>query len=95
VNRQKPLKEKHKNSLKNYRRIQQTGEGIEQNHPGSKTVSRNNKEITRGDSSGDGNPRKEIRNHRCKHHQQNIRNGRESLRWRRFHGKPEHNNQRK
>ena len=36
------------------------GERIEQNHPGSKNGSRNNKEITNGDNSGDRNPRKEI-----------------------------------
>jgi hypothetical protein len=37
---------------------------IEQNHPGSKNGSRNSKEVTKEDSSGDRNPRKEIRNHR-------------------------------
>jgi hypothetical protein len=39
----------------------QRGERIEQNTPGSKTGSRNNKEITEGDNSGDSKPRKEIR----------------------------------
>ena len=42
----------------------QTGEEIEQNHPGSKNGSRNNKEITKGDNSGDRKPKKEIRSHR-------------------------------
>ena len=37
----------------------QRGERIEQNTPGSKTGSRNNKEITKGDNSGDKNPRKD------------------------------------
>jgi hypothetical protein len=46
----------------------QTGEGIEQNHPGSKNGGRNNKEITKGDKSVDRKSRKEIRSHRCKHH---------------------------
>jgi hypothetical protein len=40
----------------------QSGERIEQNCPGSKSRSRNNKEITKGDNSGDRNPRKEVRN---------------------------------
>jgi hypothetical protein len=30
--------------------------GIEQNHPESKNESRNNKEITKGDNSGDRKP---------------------------------------
>jgi hypothetical protein len=46
----------------------QTGEGIEQNHPGSKNENRNNKEIMKEDNSGNGKPRKESRSHRCKHH---------------------------
>jgi hypothetical protein len=40
--KQKPLKRKHKNPLKNYRKTQ-AGEGNEQNHPGSKSGTRNNK----------------------------------------------------
>ena len=56
---------------KNYRKKQnQTGEGTEQNHPGSKKESRNNKEITKGNNSEDRKPRKEIRSHRCKHNQE-------------------------
>jgi hypothetical protein len=39
---------------------------------------------TQRDKSGDRNPRKEIRNHRCKLQQQNTRDGRENLRYRRF-----------
>jgi hypothetical protein len=35
----------------------------------------------------DRKPRKEIRNHRCKHHQQNTKDRRENLRCRRFHRK--------
>jgi hypothetical protein len=53
------------------------------------------KENPKGDNSGDRNPRKEIRNHRCKHHQQNTRDGRENLRCRRFHREHGQNNQRK
>ena len=33
--------------------------------------------------------------HRCKHQQQNTRDGRENIRCRRFHGEHWHNNQRK
>ena len=36
-----------------------------------------------------------IRNHRCKHQQQNTTDGREDLRCRRFHREHRHNNQRK
>jgi hypothetical protein len=61
----------------------------------SKNGSRNNKEITNGDISGDRNPRKEIRDHRCQHQQQNTRDGRQNLRCRRFHRKQGHNNKKK
>jgi hypothetical protein len=54
----------------------QTGEGNEQNHPGSKNGNRNKKEITKGDNPGDRKSRKEMRSHRFKHHQQNIRDRR-------------------
>jgi hypothetical protein len=46
-------------------------------------------------NSRDRNPRKEIRNERCEHQQQNKRDGRENLRCRRFHREHGHNNQRK
>jgi hypothetical protein len=85
-------KEKRKKELQG--KHNQTGEGTEQNHLGSKDVSTNNKEITKGENSGDRNTRKEIRSHICKHHQQNIRDGRKNLRCRRFHRKHGHNNQR-
>jgi hypothetical protein len=42
----------------------QTGEKIEQNHPGFKNGSRNSKEISKGDNSRNRNPRKEVRSHR-------------------------------
>ena len=32
-----------------------------------------NKDITKGDNRRDRKPRKEIRRHRCNHHQQNTR----------------------
>jgi hypothetical protein len=51
------------------RKYIQTGERIEQNNPGSKNGSRNNKEIIKGDNSGDRKPRKDVRSHRI-HHQQ-------------------------
>jgi hypothetical protein len=49
----------------------------------------------KGDNSGDRNPRKKIRNHRCEHQQQNTRDRRENLGCRRFHREHGHNNQRK
>jgi hypothetical protein len=85
---QKSLKELQENTVT-------TGDGIEQNHPRSKKGSRNNEENPKGDNSGDRNPRKEIRNHRCEHQQQNTRDGRENLRCRRFYREHGHNNQRK
>ena len=81
------LKEETQNPLKNYRKTNQTGDGIEQNLPRSKNGSRNNKENPKEDNSGDRNPRKEMRNHRYKHQQQNTRDGRENLRCRRYHRK--------
>jgi hypothetical protein len=57
--------------------------------------SRNNKENPKGDNSGDRNPRKEIRNHRCEHKQQNTRDGRENLRCRKLYREHGHKNQRK
>jgi hypothetical protein len=47
-----------------------------------KNGNRNNKEITKGENTEDRKPRKETRSHRCKHHQQNIRDRRENLRCR-------------
>jgi hypothetical protein len=40
---------------------------------------KNRKQKSKGDKSGVGNPRKEIRNHRCVYQQQNTRDGREKL----------------
>jgi hypothetical protein len=65
----------------------QTGEGIEQNHQGSKNGNRNNKEIIKGDNSRDRKSMKVIRSHRCKHRQQSTRDRRENLRGRRYHKK--------
>jgi hypothetical protein len=72
------LKERHKNPLQNYRKTQTNG-GIEQNHQRSKNGSRNNKEMTKRNNTGDRKPGKEIRIHGCKHHQENTRNRRENL----------------
>jgi hypothetical protein len=51
---------------------------------------RNNEENPKGDNSGGRYPRKDIRNHRSKHQQQNTRDGRENLRCRRFRRKHGH-----
>jgi hypothetical protein len=79
------LKEKTQNPLKNYRKQNQTAGQNDQNHPRSKNGNRNYKEITKGDSTAVRKPRKEIRSHRCKHHQQNTRDRREHLRARKYH----------
>jgi hypothetical protein len=90
------LKEETQKSLKELQEnITKQGDKIEQNHPISKNVSRNNKENPKGDNSGDRNPRKDIRNHRYKHQQQNTRVGKGNLRCRCFHRKHRHNSQRK
>lgn len=65
----------------------ETGEGIEQNDPGSKSGNRNSKEITKKENLGGRKPRKEIRRHRCKHHQGNTRDRRENYRCGSYHRK--------
>ena len=47
-------------------------------------MERNNKEITSEGKSKGGNPKKEIRNYKYKHHQQNASNGRETFRHSRY-----------
>jgi hypothetical protein len=59
---------------------------MEQIHPGAKNGNIN-KEITKGDNSGDRKLRKEIKSQRYKYHQQNTRDRRENLRCRRYHRK--------
>jgi hypothetical protein len=76
---------KETNFLRVIGKHNQAGKGKEQNHPGSKSRNRNNKEITKGDNPGVRKPRKKIRGHRCKHHQQNTGDRRENLRCRRYH----------
>ena len=56
---------------------------------------KNNEENPKGDNSEDRNPGKEIGNHRCENQQQNTKDGRENLKYRRFHREHGHNNQRK
>ena len=41
------------------------GEGLEQNHPGSKNGNKKNKDIIKGDNPGERKPSREIRSHRC------------------------------
>jgi hypothetical protein len=43
------------------------------------------KKNTNGGKPGCGKPRKEVRNYRSKYHQQNTRDRRENLRYRRYH----------
>jgi hypothetical protein len=68
---QKTLKELQENITKQEKELDKTIQDL-------KKGSRNNKEITKGDHSGDTNPRKEIKKHRCKHQQKNTRDGREN-----------------
>jgi hypothetical protein len=77
---QKSLKKLQENTTKQVKELNKTIQDL-------KNESINNKEITKGDNSVDRKPRKEIRNHRCKHQEQNTRDRRENLRCRRFHRK--------
>jgi DNA-binding protein H-NS len=86
---QKSLRELQENTTKQVMDLNKTIQDLKIE------VEKKNKELTKGDNSGDRNPRKEIRNHRCEHQQQNTRDGRENLRCRRVHRKHGHNNQRK
>jgi hypothetical protein len=74
---QKFLKELQKNIIRQVKEMNKK-------HPRSKNGNRNNKEITKGDNPGVRKPMKEIRRHRCKHHQENTRDRRENLRCRRY-----------
>jgi hypothetical protein len=87
---QKSLKELQENTTKQVMELKKK-------NPSNikKNGSRNNKGNPKGYNSGDRNPRKEIRNHRSKHQQQNAKDGRENLRCRRFYREHGHNNQRK
>jgi hypothetical protein len=82
----KDIKEETQKSLKALQE-NTTKQVKELNHPESKNGNRDNKEITKGDNTGYGKPMKEIRSHRCKHHQQITRDRRENLRYRRYHRK--------
>jgi hypothetical protein len=85
---QKSLKELQEKTTKQVMELNKTIQDL-------KNGSRNNTENPKGDNSGDRNPKKDIRNHRCEHQQQNTRDGRKNLRCRRFYRKHRHNNQRK
>ena len=63
--------------------------------PKTKNGTRSNKENTTEGNSGDGKPRKENRNYRYMHHQQNRRDGRKNLKSRRYHRRNGHISQRK
>ena len=82
----KVLKEKQENTPKQV---------MEMNKTIHKKGSRHNKENPKLGNAGDRKPRKEFWNHRCEHQQQDTRDGRESLRCRRFQREHLHNNQRK
>ena len=69
------LKRKHKNHLNRYRKTKT-------HRLRNKNRYRNNKEITKEYSHSDRKPKKEIKSHRCRHHQQNARDRRKTLRCR-------------
>jgi hypothetical protein len=77
----KEFKMYRNNSLKEIQENTGKVEALKRKHTNlskSKNGSRNNKEITKGDNSRVRKPKKEIRSNRCKHHQQNTRDRRES-----------------
>jgi hypothetical protein len=82
---QKSLKELQENTTKQVMEMNQTIQDL-------KMEVETMKKTQKGENSGDRNPRKEIRNHRCEHQQQNIRDGRENFRCRRFHREHGKNN---
>jgi hypothetical protein len=75
---QKSLKELQENTTKQVKELNKTILALKID---------NNKEIKKGDIPGDRKPRKEIISHRYKQHQQNIRDKRETIRYRRYHRK--------
>jgi peptidoglycan hydrolase CwlO-like protein len=81
---QKSLKELQEKKTKQNKTIKQAKE-MNKTIQDLKMELEKNKEITKRDNPGVRKPRKEIRSHRCKHHQQNIRDRRENLRCRRYH----------
>jgi hypothetical protein len=62
----------------------QTGEGNEENIEDLKMEIETIKESQREITLELEKPRKEIRSHRCKHHQQNTRDRRENIRYSRY-----------
>jgi hypothetical protein len=85
--KQKSLKELQENMTKQVMELNKTIQDLKRELDTiKKTQSEATLEIeTLGKKSG----------HRCKHQQQNTRDGRENIRCRRFHGEHWHNNQRK
>jgi hypothetical protein len=74
---QKSLQELQENTIKQAKETNKTIQNL-------KNGTRNNKEITKIDNPGVSKPRKEIRSHRYKHHQQNTKDRIEHLRCRRY-----------
>jgi hypothetical protein len=85
---QKPLKELQVKTTKQVKELNKTIQDLKME---VETIKKSQRERTLEIK----NPRKEIASPRCKHHQQNTRDGIENLRCRRFHRKHGHNNQRK
>jgi hypothetical protein len=85
---QKSLKELQENTIKQVKERNKNFQDL-------KNETRNNKESTKGDNPRIRKPRKKIKSHRCKPHQQNTRDRRKNLRCRRYHRKHWHNSERK
>ena len=82
-----PLKRKHKNPLKSYRKHSQKVNKLNKTIQDLKIKMETIKKITKGDNTGNRKPRKEIRSHGRKHYQEITRDKRESLRGRRYNRK--------
>jgi hypothetical protein len=83
------LKEKMQNSLKELqenttKQVKELNKTIQDLKMEIETIKKSQRAT---DNTGDRNPRKEIRSHRCKLHQQNTRDRRENLKFRRYHRK--------
>jgi hypothetical protein len=85
---QKSIRVSQENTTKQVMELNQTIQDLKREVD---TIKKTQSEATLGIKK----PRKEIWNYRCKHQQQNTRDGRESLRCTRFHREHRQNNQRK
>ena len=74
---QKSLKGLQENTTKQVKELDKTIQDLKMEIEAIKTSQR--ERTLEMENHGDGNPRKDSSSHRCKHHQQNIRDRRENL----------------